>query len=45
MTIGMFFGGIIIGFIWGWLFTLVILGSSPVMLIGLIFFAKSENKS
>ncbi len=38
MAFGMFSAGIIIGFIKGWLFTIIILGLSPIMFIAMGLF-------
>lgn len=40
MSFGMFFGGIVIGFVRGWIFTLCILGLSPIMFIIMGIFGK-----
>ena len=45
MAIGMFGAGIIIGFIKGWLFTICILGLSPVIFISMALFGKAEQKN
>ena len=42
MAFGMFFGGIIIGFIKGWLFTIIILGLSPIIFVSMILFGAAE---
>jgi len=38
-------GGIIIGFVKGWLFTLIILGLSPLIMLFMMLFLKYELKS
>lgn len=42
MAFGMFSAGIIIGFIKGYLFTLIILGLSPIIFVSMILFGKAE---
>ncbi len=42
MTFGMFTAGIVIGFVRGWLFTICILGLSPIMFAAMILFVKAE---
>lgn len=44
-SIGMIFGGIIIGFIRGFLFTLVIIGLAPLIMIFMYLFLKNELKA
>lgn len=45
MSIGIILGGFIIGFIYGWLFTICVIGISPIMILGVVFFGKNVMKS
>lgn len=41
MSIGIIIGGFVIGFVKGWLFTLCIIGLSPIMILGVVYFGKN----
>ena len=45
MSSGIVIGGFVIGFIKGWLFTLCVIGISPIMFVGVYFFTKNIMKS
>lgn len=45
MSLGTILGGFIIGFIKGWLFTMCVIGISPIMILGVVFFGKNVMES
>ena len=45
MSIGIILGGFLVGLVKGWLYTLIILGLTPIMLVGIVFFSYYTMKA
>ena len=45
MSIGIILGGFLVGFAKGWLYTIIIVGLTPIMVLGIVFFMYYTYKS